>query len=732
MGGVSMVLARKIAAAALFIVSLFIITACSESEVIDISDTVVIEGNDGDTPVHFNVSLSFPVITTVTVDWHTEDGTAMQPSDYTAAKGQLQFSPGERSAIITVQAHGDNEVEDNETFYVVLSNPVGALLGRERATATLLNDDDAPPAIIPVINVSPIQIEEGDSGTKTATFEVNLSEATTQVVSVRYTITDGSASISDNDYQAASPGQLQFAAGETSKNISVTINGDEKVEADETFVLNLSDPQNATLGSNAVTATILNDDRAPVVPDISIADLEFNEGDNDHTVQFVVTLSEVTTNIVKVDYKTSEDTAEEGSDYDTASGTLLFPAGTTQQNIDITIKGDTTQEDDETFYVILTNPDNATLGSAHTAAGRILNDDIAAPPPSVSSVTVTPSRLSAGGEATVSWQSNNQHHYFFYLYDKDANLAIDTADFLAADCAAAGSNGSDGCLGQENPSSDQSDTWRLPSVGLPAGNYTIKVAVWNEEGQTAASFSAPFEVTVVSGELNDTGITFGGNYPWGNNSDCSGETIAQQDCSHGRDVTHNDDSDGHAGFSYTKLDADGSELPASASSWSCVRDNVTGLIWEVKQGGNGIKGDEGLHDADDRFNWYNTDPASNGGSDGSIGDAADSCFGYTAGVESTYCNTQAYTARVNAAALCGASDWRMPDITELDSIINFDRENPAIDTDYFPGTEHRYEYWSGTPGYSGHAWIVHFKYGDSVGVSYQYNSAAVRLVRDGE
>ena len=96
------------------------------------------------------------------------------------------------------------------------------------------------------------------------------------------------------------------------------------------------------------------------------------------------------------------------------------------------------------------------------------------------------------------------------------------------------------------------------------------------------SESEPDDDVVSLRPLNDTGITFGGDFPEGNNPVCAGETIAQQDCSHGRDVTNNDDSDGHAGFSFTKLSSAGDDLPASASQWSCVRDNVTGLIWEKK------------------------------------------------------------------------------------------------------------------------------------------------------
>ncbi len=79
--------------------------------------------------------------------------------------------------------------------------------------------------------------------------------------------------------------------------------------------------------------------------------------------------------------------------------------------------------------------------------------------------------------------------------------------------------------------------------------------------------------------LNDTGITFGADYPFGNNVGCTGATISQQDCSNGRDASNNDDSDGHAGFSYTKLSTTGAILSAAAADFSCVRDNNTGLVW---------------------------------------------------------------------------------------------------------------------------------------------------------
>ncbi len=215
--------------------------------------------------------------------------------------------------------------------------------------------------------------------------------------------------------------------------------------------------------------------------------------------------------------------------------------------------------------------------------------------------------------------------------------------------------------------------------------------------------------------------------------DCQGKSTGQ-DGHVGRDVTVNDVSDGHAGFSFTKVAADGTALSASASAWPCVKDNVTGLIWEVKTD------DGGLHDKDWTYSWYSTDSTQNGGSPGTP--TAGIC-GATSG-----CDTEAYVKAVNAAGWCGASDWRMPSQNELLSLIDLSRIDPAIDTAYFPNTLASW-YWSGTSatefdlaggGATGsgglsivatHAWYIGFDYGYDDTDSRNIDKH-VRLVRSGK
>ena len=243
----------------------------------------------------------------------------------------------------------------------------------------------------------------------------------------------------------------------------------------------------------------------------------------------------------------------------------------------------------------------------------------------------------------------------------------------------------------------------------------VAAAIGADEGPLSASVSAePVAATpVITGKLNDTGHTSCSNSSQ-NYLNCPVAGFEGQDGEHGRDVSHNDNSDGRAGFSFTKLDGHGNPLPASASDWRCVKDNVTGLIWEIKTN------DGGLRDMNHTYTWYNSDPATNGGSVGVQNGG--SC--YSAG----RCDTEKFVADVNAVGLCGARDWRMPAIEELLSIVDYNRLAPAIDTAWFPNTS-AYAVCSATP-FEGYSWALDLSYGYAH--DYHNNDARrVRLVRGG-
>lgn len=250
----------------------------------------------------------------------------------------------------------------------------------------------------------------------------------------------------------------------------------------------------------------------------------------------------------------------------------------------------------------------------------------------------------------------------------------------------------------------------------------------DSEADTVTVNVGPIPATNI--KVNGTGITWGANYPTGNNQSCTGEAIDQQDCSLGRELTHNDDSNGRAGFDFTKVDEDGVETDASDPEWQCVQDAVTGLMWEVKTEGNGTPGDEGLNDADDRYSWYNTDASSNGGAEGFADSKGDQCYEYDEENPSTYCNSQDFVKRMNEAGWCGYADWRLPSRKELLSIVDYGNTTPMIDNDYFPSSSALT--WTSAPFALGtsSAWGVNFGTGNSYSLD-KRNSNQIRLVRGG-
>ena len=121
---------------------------------------------------------------------------------------------------------------------------------------TIVNDDVAPP-ILPTLSIADVVVTEGNAAT-TTTFTVTLSAAAAGAVTVSYATADGTAT-AGSDYTATS-GTLSFAAGETTKTITVAIAGDTVVEPDETFTVNLSAATGATIADAGALGTIVNDD----------------------------------------------------------------------------------------------------------------------------------------------------------------------------------------------------------------------------------------------------------------------------------------------------------------------------------------------------------------------------------------------------------------------------------------------------------------------------------------
>jgi hypothetical protein len=227
----------------------------------------------------------------------------------------------------------------------------------------------APPP--PSITISDVTITEGNSGTRAATFTVTLSAGATQPVTASYATANGTAA-AGSDYQAAS-GTLTIPAGQTSGTVTVQVNGDRVGEPNETFVVNLSNPTNATIADSQGIGTIMDDE-----PRISISDVSKKEGKKGQTTSFTFTvrLSAAYDQAVTISFRTTDGRAKTSDqDYVARTGTLTFAPGQTMKTITIEVKGDSKRETNETFYLDLFGLSSNALFTKSRGTGTILNDD---------------------------------------------------------------------------------------------------------------------------------------------------------------------------------------------------------------------------------------------------------------------------------------------------------------------------------------------------------------------
>lgn len=227
---------------------------------IAIGSAAIDEGNAGTKAVSLTVTLTNGSATPVSVEWSTADGTAtVADGDYASASGVLTFAPGETSKNIQVEVSADTRHEPTETVLVRLANASGARIASAEGTLTIGNDDPVPSISV----AAPAAIVEGHAGDVDAVFVVSLSNPSVETVTVQYATSDGTATTGDGDYTATT-GTLTFMPGETEHTVTVLVRGDLRFEPNETFDLTAIAPTNATLGAAQATATITNDDTAPI------------------------------------------------------------------------------------------------------------------------------------------------------------------------------------------------------------------------------------------------------------------------------------------------------------------------------------------------------------------------------------------------------------------------------------------------------------------------------------
>ena len=359
------------------------VTDVDDTPVITISD-VTVDENDGQAVIQ--VTMSGSTQSEVTVAYETKDGTAVAGQDYAKTDGRLTWKPGENGRReINVSLQDDAVWENEETFTLILSQPVIAEIGRAEATVTIKNDDP-----VPALSVADTAVGEGDGQ---AVFAVTLQGQSSQEISVSYATADGTA-VAGQDYTAAT-GSLTWAAGETgAKEIRVPITDDDVDEPEEKFTLTLSGAANAQIDDGTAVAVLTDNDGPPRISLQPAGPFAESAGNAVITVM----LAGSSSSDVTVTYATEDNTAKAGEDYTAVSGTLTWKAGdsSTARQITVPILADAYYESsDEAFVIRLSNPVNGVI-ETETAAYTITDDDTL-PALSINDVTVD----EAAGEVTV-------------------------------------------------------------------------------------------------------------------------------------------------------------------------------------------------------------------------------------------------------------------------------------------------------------------------------------------
>ncbi len=337
--------------------------------------------NESDGNATFTISLSSTHSSDITVNYSTTDNTATTAdNDYTNTSGTATITAGQLSTTVSIPVINDTHYEQNETFYLNISNASYGTISDAQGVGTITNDDSQPSVTLS-LNGSPFS-ELGGSATIIAT----LSNRSYQNVTVDLGF---SGTATGSDYSVLPI--IQVNAGSLIGSGSIVPTNDVLSEGDETIIVDINGVTNGTVnGTQQVTAIIADDDFSITVDDVSV-----NESAG--TAQFTITLSQASVyNNVTVNYSTADNTATTAdNDYTNTSGTATITAGQLSTTVSIPIITDTHYEQDETFYLNLTSSNIGNI-TDNQGIGTINNDDSQ---PSVT-LSVNKSSFSEFGESS--------------------------------------------------------------------------------------------------------------------------------------------------------------------------------------------------------------------------------------------------------------------------------------------------------------------------------------------
>jgi hypothetical protein len=327
----------------------------NEATFLRVDDTSVVEGHSGTRTATFNVRRSGSTAGTSTLTWRTADNTARAGEDYVAVQSkQLTFGPGKTTEALSVTVNGDGRDEDAENMNVWLGSPAGATLADSLGRITI-DDDDAT-----YLAVNDVAVVEGEAGTTAANFTITRSGGTAATSTVEWkTVTSTAYATAGTDYVAVAADTVTFAPTETTKTVSVTVNGDPEAEPHERIGVALQRPSGAFVSDDLGIATIVADETSLVVNDVRLP------GIADGTTLaalFTITRSGPLTATSSVQYATANGTATAGDDYTALPLTsVTFAPGETLKRVPVMINGTRDAGPDDNFFLRLSSPVGAVI-----------------------------------------------------------------------------------------------------------------------------------------------------------------------------------------------------------------------------------------------------------------------------------------------------------------------------------------------------------------------------------
>jgi hypothetical protein len=309
----------------------------------------------------------------MTVDVATIDNTATANVDYMPFSESLIFEDGIDEQLFTVSILNDSEYEEDEAFNISINNPTnGGVVGTINKAEVTIQDDDIP-ADFGLIEwgLNNSTVSEDDLF---ASAEINRVNGSVGYATIDYATVDGTAS-AGNDY-AAQANKLVFAEGEISKTVQIPLIDDVAYEGDEIFSIVLSNVMGATLGSNKSHNITISENEDPLNGLVSIENSSYSVNENSLFLNVQVSRTVASQGVISVNYSTVGDSAVDGADYITSSGSLTFNLGEYSKLISIEIVNNNEYTGNRSFNVALANPQGgASLGAISEATVTIFDDD---------------------------------------------------------------------------------------------------------------------------------------------------------------------------------------------------------------------------------------------------------------------------------------------------------------------------------------------------------------------